>query len=92
MLGPGLWPVLQGKPTNLSCPVIFPVGKESESPCRGGGNLITVIHSFTVAQNSRTCVYRAGLWKAAEDLVGSCAVYGKAGTVLKYLSLTQGNA
>lgn len=92
MLGPGLQPVLQGRPTNPSSLVIFPVGKESTRVPVEGGNINTVIHSFTVARENRICIPSAGLWKAAEDLGGSCAVYGKAETVLKYLPLTQENA
>lgn len=50
MLGPGLQPVLQGRPTNPSSLVIYPVGKESTRvPVGGGGgNVVTVIHHFTV--------------------------------------------
>lgn len=46
------------KPTNLSSPVILPVGKESTGVPGGkeGRDLIAVIHSFTSAPAVRACI------------------------------------
>lgn len=81
------------KPTDLSSPVIFSAGKDPTRVPRGkeGRDLITMIHSFALAQAVRTCTPWMGVWKAAKDIGGSRTAYGKAATVLKYLPTTQGN-